>query len=71
MFKMLILLLFASAVVSLGFALHALLRGNRGPVLTRSLWLRLLFCGLILLVLLIGLWTGAIQYGAPWSGLAR
>ncbi|RVU31495.1 MULTISPECIES: twin transmembrane helix small protein [Neptunomonas] len=67
MVKLLLLLLFAAAVVSLFCGLFFLLRdpGNRQRIVV-SLYLRVGFCVLIVLLLLWGFYTGELASQAPW-----
>jgi len=67
MFKLLLLLLFLGAVISLFSGLFFLIKdGGRSFRLVNSLYLRVAFCVALLLVLAWGFYSGELGSNAPW-----
>jgi len=68
MFKLLLLLLFLAAVISLFSGLVFLIRdGGKSFRLVNSLYLRVAFCAALLLVLGWGFYSGELNSSAPWA----
>ncbi len=68
--KVIIVVLFIANLIALGGALMTLLKdqGRGGKRTARLLLIRVSLAGLLLLVVIYGLYTGQLGNNAPWSG---
>ena len=67
MIKILLLLMFLGAVVSLFCGLFFLIRdGGSSRRIVYSLYLRVLFCALLLALVVYGFFSGQLVSHAPW-----